>query len=97
MSGNRGLGRPKGTPNKTTVLIKSAIEDAYAHLQKDPNRNLRTWAEDNTDLFYTVLMPKLLPLQVRHSGEVRAVYEIVAPQPARTLDEWTDSVRHLEN
>lgn len=69
MSGNRGKGRPKGSVNKTTALAKEAIEGAFLHLQGVPGKDLQSWAEDNTDDFYKLLFPKLLPVQMQHSGE----------------------------
>jgi hypothetical protein len=62
---NAGKGRPKGSANKTTVLAKEAIEDAFRHLQAHKDKNLRTWAEANTDDFYKLLFPKLLPVQLQ--------------------------------
>lgn len=63
----QGAGRPKGSQNKTTVLAKAAIEDAFAHLQRQERKDLKSWAEDNTDDFYKLLFPKLLPVQVNHA------------------------------
>lgn len=63
-----GAGRPKGSQNKTTVFAKAAIEDAFEHLQKRKaqRQDLNSWAEDNTDDFYKLLFPKLLPVQLNH-------------------------------
>lgn len=58
-----------GTPNKNTVVAKTAIEDAFAHLQnraKD-RKDFRSWAEDNSSDFYKLLFPKLLPVQINHA------------------------------
>lgn len=62
-------GRKKGVPNKTTLLAKDAIESAFAHLQTlaKQRKDIASWAEDNTDDFYKMLFPKLLPLQVNHA------------------------------
>lgn len=64
-----GAGRPKGVPNRTTAEAKAAIEQAFDHLQtKTANRkDFKSWAEDNTDDFYKLLFPKLLPVQVNHA------------------------------
>lgn len=64
-----GAGRPKGSQNKTTAYAKEAIEDAYSHLQSKSKdrKDLRSWAEDNTDDFYKLLFPKLLPVQLNHA------------------------------
>lgn len=63
-----GAGRPKGSQNKTTVFAKAAIEGAFAHLQRKTaeRKDLESWAEDNTDDFYKLLFPKLLPVQLNH-------------------------------
>ena len=63
-------GRAKGVPNKTTVIAKEAIEDAFLHLQTktEERKDLRQWAEDNTDRFYEALFPKIIPHQVNHGG-----------------------------
>jgi hypothetical protein len=65
---NAGKGRVKGVPNKVTAQAKEAIEDAFTHLQQTRDKNLRKWAEENTDSFYTVLFPKLIPVQMQHQG-----------------------------
>lgn len=63
--GKAGPGRPKGVPNKTTVIAKDAIAKAaealggvdrlVAWAQKDPS---------NEKVFWGTIYPKLLPLQV---------------------------------
>jgi hypothetical protein len=63
-------GRTKGTRNKSTVEAKAAIEGAFAHLQttkKGAGKRFNEWAEANTDDFYKLLFPKLLPVQVNHA------------------------------
>jgi hypothetical protein len=65
MSGNRGKGRPKGVPNKTTAEVKRAFEMAYDHLGGQANFN--KWAKTNQDIFYTQLLPKLIPVQLNHA------------------------------
>lgn len=68
--GNRGLGRKRGIPNKTTAVIKDAIAMVYARLQ-DRHENAREeahahfldWAEQNPTEFYKIAA-KLIPLQV---------------------------------
>lgn len=77
--GKKTGGRAKGVPNKTTADAKRAIEDAFAHLQGTKDKNLRAWATANTDDFYKVLFPKLLPVQLQHGvgqeGSGRLVIE----------------------
>ena len=58
-------GRQKGTPNKTTASVRAAIEAAYGSM--GGQKRFNQWAESNPDTFYTVLLPKLLPVQVNHA------------------------------
>lgn len=67
MSGNRGRGRPKGSPNKVTANAKEAIEKAFEGLGGVDA--LMAWAKGNQDSFYGTVWPKILPLQVKHSGD----------------------------
>lgn len=60
-------GRTAGTQNKTTANAKAAMEDAFAHLQGKKGKDFKTWCEQNTDDYYKLLFPKLLPLQVNHA------------------------------
>lgn len=63
-----GAGRPKGSQNRTTAEAKAAIESAFEHLQAKTatRKDFKSWAEDNTDDFYKLLFPKLLPVQLNH-------------------------------
>lgn len=77
-TGNRGKGRPKGVPNKTTALAKDAL--AYAFDKLGGQDALVKWARsdpDNTKAFYTSIWPKLLPLQVSGEGGGPILTEIV--------------------
>jgi hypothetical protein len=68
-------GRTKGTLNKSTATAKTAIEDAYAHLQGIEGKDFKTWAEQNLGDFYKLLLPKLLPLQLNHAdSEGKALF-----------------------
>lgn len=63
--GNAGLGRPKGSPNKTTTIAKEAIAEAFERMGGVDA--LVAWADQNDDhrkVFYGTIYPKLLPLQV---------------------------------
>ena len=59
-------GRKKGTPNKSTAQIKAAIEGAFTHLEEHGD-GFNAWALANQDTFYTVIAPKLLPVQLNHA------------------------------
>lgn len=64
-TGNRGLGRPKGSPNKTTQTAKEAIAEAASEL--GGAARLVTWAKEdplNERAFWSSIYPKLLPMQV---------------------------------
>lgn len=66
MSGNRGKGRPKGSRNKSTAAVKEAMELAFGAL--GGQQAFEEWAKKNPDTYYGVLLPKLLPVQMQHSG-----------------------------
>lgn len=68
--GNRGLGRPKGSPNKTTAGVKAALSAVYADLQAavegvdiGPNAHLKVWAMANPTEFYK-LWGRMLPTEI---------------------------------
>ena len=60
--GNKGKGRPKGVPNKTTKAAKQAIEEAFKGL--GGVAALQRWAEKDPEAFYTKVWVKILPLSV---------------------------------
>lgn len=63
--GKAGPGRPKGMPNKTTVIAKDAIAKAAEALGGADR--LVAWAKEdpsNEKVFWGTIYPKLLPLQV---------------------------------
>lgn len=66
-AGNRGMGRPKGVPNKTTALLKDAILKAaeMAGGEGGTEGYLARMAEEQPAAFMT-LMGKVLPMQVNH-------------------------------
>lgn len=80
--GKPGPGRPKGSPNKTTTLMKDAISAVYADLQNQfPDRDhghFFTWASTYPTEFYK-LASKLIPLQV--SGEDGGAITVVLNKP----------------
>jgi hypothetical protein len=73
---NRGRGRPKGSPNRTTASAKEAIAQAAEGLGGADR--LMAWAQEdpaNERAFWATIYPKLLPLQV--SGEDGAPIQAV--------------------
>ena len=76
--GNAGKGRPKGSPNKTTVAAKEAIQLAAEGL--GGTDRLIAWAQEdplNERAFWANIYPKLLPLQVSGEGGGPLSVEIV--------------------
>jgi hypothetical protein len=64
-----GKGRPKGRLNKTTVLAKQAIAEAFDKL--GGTEGLVSWAEEsdeNKRVFYATIWPKIIPVQTEISG-----------------------------
>lgn len=81
-TGNAGKGRPKGSRNKTTALLKDAILKAAENAGNKVGQQglisyLEQQAEENPGPFMS-LLGKVLPMQVEGSGEDgRIVVEIV--------------------
>ena len=85
--GKPGPGRPKGLPNKTTQSAKDAI--AFAADALGGGQRLVDWVKEdeaNEKAFWTVIYPKLLPVQLANSegGDLfetfgKVVREIVRP------------------
>lgn len=77
-----GMGRPKGSQNKTTALLKDAILKAAANAGKgDMVAYLTQQATDNPGPFMA-LLGKVLPLQIAGDTEnpLRvSIIELVAP------------------
>ena len=63
--GNTGLGRVKGVPNKLTRTVKEAFD--YAFEANGGAEWLKTWANDNPDVFFKIY-GKRLPQAVEVSG-----------------------------
>ena len=73
---NKGRGRPKGSPNRTTASAKEAIAQAAEKLGGADR--LVAWAQEepaNERAFWSTIYPKLLPLQVsgEDGGPIQAV------------------------
>lgn len=73
---NKGRGRPKGSPNRTTASAKEAIAQAAEGL--GGTNRLIAWAQEdpaNERAFWATIYPKLLPLQVsgEDGGPIQAV------------------------
>jgi hypothetical protein len=68
-AGNRGKGRKKGVPNKTTALLKDAILQAAENAggKEGMIGYLEAQAIANPGPFMT-LLGKVLPTQTEHSG-----------------------------
>jgi hypothetical protein len=65
-AGNRGKGRKKGVPNKTTLAMKEAISAVYAKLQDDAgdsHAHFHAWAQGNPTEFYKIAA-KLIPTDI---------------------------------
>lgn len=74
-TGNAGKGRPKGSPNKTTALLKDAIlRAAESAGDGDMVKYLTIQAKANPGPFMA-LLGKVLPMQV--TGEGGGALEIV--------------------
>jgi hypothetical protein len=80
--GNAGKGRPKGSPNKTTALLKDAILQA-AEAAGDAEGMigyLTVQARENPAAFLT-LLGKVLPMQVQGDPDA----------PVKMVIEWQSS------
>jgi hypothetical protein len=80
------MGRPKGSPNKTTKSAKDAIEWA-ANKLGGPQR-LAEWAKEdpaNERIFWGNIYPKMLPLTV--SGDPANPLRVEWPLPKNKLDQ----------
>jgi hypothetical protein len=81
-AGNRGKGRPKGSRNKTTALLKDAILKAAEQAGNKVGDDglvsyLEQQAEDNPGPFMA-LLGKVLPMQVEGTGDDgKIVVEII--------------------
>ena len=90
VSKTSGQGRPKGVPNKLTASVKEAIEAAAQGL--GGGTRLEEWAREapeNEKAFWTVIYPKLLPLQVTgKDGGALEIAATVATRPPISREQW---------
>lgn len=56
-----GKGRPKGVPNKSTIAVKQALQDAFDQI--GGVERLAKFADENPDEFYK-LWVKILPQEI---------------------------------
>lgn len=61
-AGQKTGGRQKGTPNKTTVAVKEALNTVFANV--GGVEAMTTWAQANETEFYK-LYAKMLPQEVK--------------------------------
>lgn len=73
--GKPGPGRPKGMVNKTTKAAKEAIAEVFDRM--GGANNLLKWGKQNEKEFYTIIWPKIIPLQVGGDPDNPIVTEIV--------------------
>ncbi len=73
-TGKPGPGRPKGLQNKTTKAAKEAIAEVFERM--GGATALLAWAEDNNEKFYTIIWPKIIPLQVAGDADNPVIHEI---------------------
>ena len=69
-----GPGRPKGCPNKLSRIAKDNIAQAFERL--GGVKGFVTWIKRtprNQETFYRDIYPKILSLDVQHSGELSHV------------------------
>lgn len=81
--GRKTGGRQKGTPNKTTALLKDAVIEAAVNAGDEEGLvgYLTAVARDNPSAFLT-LLGKVLPMQVNatHEGSVTFVVDTGVPR-----------------
>jgi hypothetical protein len=59
-------GRPKGVPNKQTITVKSALQDAFHGMGGTPA--LMKWGMENPTEFYRI-WSRLLPVDINHTAD----------------------------
>lgn len=77
----RQVGRPKGTPNKTTTRVKAALERAFDGV--GGMDAFIEWARANPGDFYRLwarLLPVDLRADIKHSGAITIIVETGVPR-----------------
>lgn len=67
MKGKKTGGRVAGTPNKTTIEVKEALEFAFDEI--GGKEKFAEWARSKPELFYA-LWVKLLPKDIKVTGNM---------------------------
>jgi hypothetical protein len=81
---NPGPGRPKGCPNKLSRTTKENIEKVFEAL--GDWQGMKKWVElspRNKSVFYAEIYPKLLPLDVQHSGPNGGPMVMIMSRPGK--------------
>lgn len=73
-AGNRGKGRKRGVPNKTTIAGREAIAAAFTGI--GGVTALIAWANETPTEFFK-LWGRAIPAELAHSGTVRVRLEYV--------------------
>ena len=91
-TGNRGMGRPKGSLNKTTTLLKDAILKAAEQAGGEEGivGYLAEQATTNPGPFMA-LLGKVLPMTVQDETAHR--YVALMPEVAESTEEWLASLK----
>lgn len=85
-----GPGRKAGIPNRQTKLVREAIEETFTLMGGVPA--LLKWAQQNESAFYTLLLPKLLPLQMKLEANIKNDFaDILARARQRTAGNIIDA------
>lgn len=74
-----GKGRPKGVPNKATILAKNAIAEVAEQL--GGATRMVAWVNEdpkNEAIFWGTIYPKLLPLQVTGDAGGPVIFQLMA-------------------
>ena len=88
-------GRPKGVPNKLTAQARDVISNACERI--GGARRLAEWVRENPKnetLFWTVIYPRLLPLEVNSTGTgtVAIGVQIVRYSDDKVINGYADEV-----